>query len=97
MTLLPLLGAAGCATAVVVFTRRALEAEREQHRLKDFPVDLTPTLRFVSRTLTLAAVSGVVAVRLALGPAGRWFVLLGVFVALRVGLALLVERLAKPG
>ncbi|MBL8923593.1 MAG: hypothetical protein JNJ54_32360 [Myxococcaceae bacterium] len=97
MTLLPLLGAAACATAVVVFTRRALDAERELHRLRDFPVDVTPTLRFASRALTLASVSGVVAARLALGPAGRWFVLLAVFVALRVGLAVLVKHRSTRG
>lgn len=97
MTLASIVGAAACATALIVFTRRALDAERELHRLKDFPVDVTPTVRFVGRALTLAAVSGVVAVRLALGPAGRWYVLLAGFVALRLGLGLLVSKLAPPG
>jgi hypothetical protein len=96
VTLLPLAGGAVCLTAVVIFTRRALEAERELHRLEGMPVDLTPSMRFVSNSLTLAAVSGVVATRLLAGPAARWFVLLLVFVTLRLALAGLVTALAKP-
>lgn len=97
MSLTTLLASAACTAGGVVLVQRAVQAEREQHRLAEFPVDATPGIRFVSRQLTIASALGVVALRLAVGPAARWFVLLGAFFLLRVCLGLLVSSLGRRG
>ncbi|MCU0697100.1 MAG: hypothetical protein MUC96_11260 [Myxococcaceae bacterium] len=80
----PLLAALVIGALAIAFGRRAFLASREGSTPLHLP-----------RLLTLSALTGTAALKLALGPLVRWWLALVVFAALRVGLSLLVTHLAR--
>ncbi|MDX2012381.1 MAG: hypothetical protein SFW67_19450 [Myxococcaceae bacterium] len=84
MRAVPLLAALVVGALALAFGRRAFLASRE---------GTTPL--HLPRLLTLSALAGTAAVKLALGPLVRWWLALVAFAALRVGLSLAVTHLAR--
>ena len=85
-----------CVVAALLFLRRAVLGQRELHAQNGLPVDVAPTLRFVSRMSSFATLFATLAVLLATRTFDRWYVAIGVFVVLRLLFAFAVARLGRP-